>query len=278
LNLRNKTLKKLLKLDVSVLNNLEKENVLPCDIATIRRMIADKVEVTEENLRICGNRRYPFVMEFFKTRNIPVPAKLIKYLKAQRLKADNKNVCGDYCDYLGECEKLKFDLTDKQVLFPKDLLAAHERTSGLAQEEANPYLAKKMKNASKRWAFADFAAGEYAITGIKTLAALKAEAMRMKNCSYGYAQRIADGESVIFVIRRAAAPDEAFFRLEIDPKKIEVVQNRGVNNGQGEAKAYAELTAWVNGWLNTVVKPGVKRERAKAAKREQAEKREEVAE
>lgn len=63
-----------------------------------------------------------------------------------------------------------------------------------------------------------------------------------------YAKRHAGGETAIFFIRRASQPEKPFFTLELDEKRLNVRQNRGLRN----CARTPEVQAFEEKWLEWV--------------------------
>ena len=80
--------------------------------------------------------------------------KLGKYLEKQD-KAEKpvgywNSVARLYRDYIEECQTLELDLNDKQVLFPKNLKQAHERTMAQIKFEKNKADQEKFQKAVEK--------------------------------------------------------------------------------------------------------------------------------
>lgn len=56
-----------------------------------------------------------------------------------------------YRDYIEECQTLELDLNDKQVLFPKNLKQAHERTMAQIKFEKTKQIRKNSRKLLKKW-------------------------------------------------------------------------------------------------------------------------------
>lgn len=163
------------------------------------------------------------------------------------------------------------DLTDSLVRFPRDLTAAHHRQieeRRIAQEKQRAEEQKK-EMAERAEKFQERAAAlerlSYALDGllIRPCASeveLRAEGRALHHCVATYAANHASGATAILFIRRASAPDEPFFTLEFDEKRLEVLQNRGLRN----CDRTPEVEAFEKAWLKFVRAQNRKR-RKKAA-------------
>ncbi len=62
----------------------------------------------------------------------------------------------------------------------------------------------------------------------------------------GYARDHAGGKTAIFFIRRADRPQEPWFTLELDEKRLEVRQNRGLRNCDPSEEVRSFVAQWLN--------------------------------
>lgn len=152
--------------------------------------------------------------------------------KVLRYLAKNTDRTPDlYDDYLSECEQLGYDLTDKSVLFPKDLLMAHEHTMAQIKYKQNQALEteyeKKRRPILRRkykWA----AMGMMVVVP-EHVSDLIAEGEKQHNCVGGYMERVAHGLTDVVFIRKDEAPEQSYITMEIHKGRI--VQARTKNNG-----------------------------------------------
>lgn len=63
------------------------------------------------------------------------------------------------------------------------------------------------------------------------------EGEEMHNCVAGYADRHADGETIIMVLRRCSEPRTPWHTVEIDPKTLECRQCYAARNHEREPEA-----------------------------------------
>lgn len=59
---------------------------------------------------------------------------------------------------------------------------------------------------------------------------LRAEGRTLHHCVGTYAKQMAAGTTAIFFIRKRSAQQTPYFTLELDVKRLEVKQNRGLRN------------------------------------------------
>lgn len=176
--------------------------------------------------------------------------KTINYLEKQLPeggRSDTVDIARTYRDYIAECEKLELDLTQSDVLFPKDLQAAHERTMQMIVFKQNAAIQErfdKQIDKLKKWTWEN---GGLIIRPANSQGELIEEGKALHHCVGGYADRMASGQTAIFLIRKAADPDTPFYTLELQNKRV--VQCRTKNN-----KSYEDdIKEFVDKWLAKVV-------------------------
>ncbi len=161
----------------------------------------------------------------------------LRYLQRQEGKRPADRIdrepydAGTYADYLDECSKLGYDMTDKAVLFPRDYRKEHEHTMRLIKYQENKVMedsyAVRRRGAMKR-KYSYEAQGMVVIVP-ERLADLIIEGKRQHNCVGGYMERVAKGKTDVVFVRRLSAPDESYITMEITDGQI--VQARTKNNG-----------------------------------------------
>ena len=157
-----------------------------------------------------------------------------------------------YRDYLGECEQLHLDLQEKEILFPKDLRAAHQRTMAQVKFEQNKADQEKFQKAVEELEKFAWQNGNLLIRPARTQEELRDEGTALHHCVGGYIQRMAAGETAIFFVRRTEAPDKPYFTLELQKKRV--IQCRTENNSSYEREP--EIKAFVDAWIEKVVSKG----------------------
>lgn len=93
-----------------------------------------------------------------------------------------------------------------------------------------------------------FQADGLLIRPAKSQKELADEGDALHHCVGSYAARHAGGKTAIFFLRRAAAPNEPYYTLELDEAKLVVRQNRGLRN----CSRTKEVQAFEERWLEWV--------------------------
>lgn len=186
-------------------------------------------------------------------------AKILHYIEKQTEKTNNSyalhNTARTYRDYIQECEQLGLELSQKGILFPPNLQAAHERTMTQITFEKNKADQEKFQKAVDRLEKYAWENENFLIRPAREQQELAAEGKALHHCVGGYIQRMAAGETAIFFLRRKDAPEQPYFTLELRNKKI--VQCRTEHN-----KPYLDfpdVKEFVEMWRKEVVEKGGRR-------------------
>jgi len=173
-------------------------------------------------------RWFPKMKPMLKYQNLRF---CVSYVKRQynKLKGKKRNYYYSYDgasilslwkDYIEECEQLGMDLTRQEIVFPHNLLTAHEATSQQVKIVLSELEAKKIAKRSEELECFRFSYDGYMIRPPVSGDEIIAEGKFLRHCVGGYAQRHADGETNILMLRKIADPDTPFITLEIKAGKI----------------------------------------------------------
>lgn len=197
--------------------------------------------------------------------------RILKYIKNQTDKRKEKNpdkrsisqndTAQAYRDYLQECEQLHLDLHDKEILFPKDLTAAHNRTMEQVKFEKNKADQEKFQKAVEKLEKFAWGEGEFFIRPAREQMELTAEGKALHHCVGGYIRRMAEGETAIFFLRKANEPDKPFYTLELQKKRV--IQCRTEHNASYDRNT--DVKKFVDMWIEKIVKKGGKKKAKEAA-------------
>lgn len=155
--------------------------------------------------------------------------KILKYVRMQNRKNSDADF-GIYYDYIVTAEKLNFDIKSKEVLFPKDLMRAHDRVIGYYKVVGNVAKRKDFMTAIKNYANYSYEDKERYVDLITEPNLLALWSKKFDNCSYGYCDRIINGQCVIFLVRLKAFPEYPCCMFEVETDSLRVVQARDRHN------------------------------------------------
>lgn len=162
--------------------------------------------------------------------------KVIKYCNKQYTQFNNDSYFGKgsviskWRDYLNNCKKLNWDITDKSILFPKDLQKAHNHTTKLINAEKNKEVDKKIKRRlpklKKKYFFKD---NTFFIRPAESSEDLINEGGTLNHCvAVHYMKPYANKETDILMIRRIDNPTQPLVTVEV--KNGEIRQAYGKND------------------------------------------------
>ena len=228
-NYKAKNVKQFLQFEISKLNNIDveqKEDLSVYDLPNLRVMDRLGVQFTNENFIMGTSPDFENLVKHVGEGRVK---EVLKYLRAQTSVKVNNRV-GDYYDYLTQVHSLALDLDEPQVRYPKSLKSAHERLTTLLKYNDSPSLCERFNQQASRYKGYCYRQGNLSLRAVRTVRELKLWGERFSNCSGGYVDRIAKGNSMIFVIVDRNKPKEAYFMLEYKPMTGSIVQCRGYNN------------------------------------------------
>lgn len=137
----------------------------------------------------------------------------------------------DWNDYLHECQKLDYDLTDSLINCPKDLPKAHERTTNIIKYKADEIMQRQLEKRNKllkKLEYTDKKRGLQIIVP-NNMEEIIEEGKRLNHCVGGYAKRHAQGTLTILFLRNVQKPDVPYYTMEVS-NNGEIVQCRGFKN------------------------------------------------
>ena len=179
----------------------------------------------------------------------------LRYLERQ--KSDIRTLL----DYWNMARPAGLDLRDEHVQLPKSLKREHDRlveAERIARNEEEKR--RKQAEIEKRrpafekavapleaWSWED---GGICIRPVHTEQELIDEGSVLNHCVGRYGPTVAKGESCIFFIRRADAPEKPWFTLQVEIAALKEIQNHGLRN----CGPTMEVQEFVNRWIAHVRK------------------------
>lgn len=143
---------------------------------------------------------------------------------------DKGSVINKWIDYIKNCEKLEWNVKDKSILFPKELVKAHNHTTSLINAEKNKEVDKKIKKRlpklKKKYFFKD---NTFFIRPAENSEDLINEGGTLNHCvAIHYMQPYAEATTDILMIRRIDNPTVPLVTVEV--KNGEIRQAYGKND------------------------------------------------
>lgn len=133
-----------------------------------------------------------------------------------------------YADYFNFCEELGKNVDHDFVLYPRDLIGAHDELVKEVLELREREKKKRLKQCdqlmkdrhgalSEKYGFED---GGLKIVVPKSKRELEKEGEAMRNCVGTYLERMAKGECTVLFVRKTENPKEPYIDIEVKGEKI----------------------------------------------------------
>ncbi len=231
------SLVKMLKLDgrrYKVLLNFPNHNVLS--------FLQRYSRVTDKDLAYLVKENFESLDSYIELRNLKVgkPLKALDYYKKKKAEKAY-GFWYEYTHYLGLLKKLKYDMSDLSYICPKDFSKEDKRVSeeykemleaqAREEKEQKDRLIKKISEGLRKMPdIQDFLGGSDGLLVYVPESAeeLMAEGRLLHNCIGSYVDRIMEGKTLVFFVRKIEEPNEAFVAFEY--VNGEVVQCRYDHN------------------------------------------------
>lgn len=228
INWRGKTPEKVLRMSRQDLKRIQKTDVRvdPFTLYLFQQAKKDGSNFTiEEAHELAKAGNAPLIK---KLKSFTTLRKISSYIRKQ-FERKNPNgrryytagsVLVTWTDYLRDCRKLDMDTTQEVILFPTNLHKAHRETIKKVEYYADLALNAKFEKRYKKLSAYTFRRGAYIIRPAKSSQELIAEGNALIHCVGGYAEKHANGETSIFVMRKVSDPEKPFYTVEVKNNKI----------------------------------------------------------
>ncbi|WP_303229463.1 PcfJ domain-containing protein [uncultured Dialister sp.] len=175
------------------------------------------------------------------------PGRLRRYIEKQRDKMAKKGTkkengdewwrncfhgeisMNEYVDYLEELEALKYNLSDKDNLFPPDFAKAHEHAAkalvAVKRKLEEEQWDKRKEVCREKYDFRDEEKGLEVLVPSHLSDMIK-EGEAMHNCVGTYAAKVARADTDVVFVRRIEKPGESYITVEVDPRTGTIRQAR----------------------------------------------------
>ena len=153
------------------------------------------------------------------------------------------------------------DLTDKAVLFPRDLNAAHQRTIAQLKHKHSEEEKRAFQETIRNRAALEWEQDGLIIRLPHTADEMTAEGAALHHCVGGYVEDVAKGKTTILFIRDSTEPDKPFYTLEWRDGRV--IQCRTERNRTYTSDKRVE--AFVNAWVDHIEKKMKSKKKTAAA-------------
>ncbi len=153
------------------------------------------------------------------------PLKVIGYFDSHNCKSYSVY---EYRDYIVMCDKLKYNLSNKKVLFPNDLMKAHNDVLLQYDIIYNKDLEKDIVKMSNILSINKYEDDNYVIYPAPNLKSMLDEGYNQNNCLKTYCDNYSKGLTSIYFMRDKRKIDKSLVTIEVNKNKV--VQARIKNN------------------------------------------------
>lgn len=147
-----------------------------------------------------------------------------------------------YLDYIKFCKKLRYNLKDKSVLYPKNLKSKHDELQNLIKINKSKQTAKKIKARYNKIKKNIYENKKFIIYPTKSVEEMINESAQQNNCVKTYADRVAKGQCDIYFMRLVNELEKSLVTVEV--RKNKVVQQRTKNNMDTTPEQKRFLKKW----------------------------------
>ncbi|MBR3421523.1 MAG: PcfJ domain-containing protein [Ruminococcus sp.] len=223
-NWRSNDVKKMLKLNKVEMDELANTNM--DTLSTYYRL--RKLDPSMEPEERVG---YAHKMYDIDTLELIIRETGLSLRKALNYRDKQKMGLRDWKDYIDQCKKLEYDISDESISRPKDFFAAHERLSRILETMANEEKQRLFDLSNKLRGDMQFVDEELGLMIVlpQSVSDIVREGKMQNHCVGGYADRHAEGKLHILFLRKISEPTVPYYTMEVNTNGT-IVQCRGYAN------------------------------------------------
>lgn len=233
-NWRGKTIEKVLRLNKQEIREIRRKGLVfgPNELKFYQMEKKAGKKTTIEDALVLAPLQDSYYQSLLKGFKELAPLdKIIQYLLKQYRKGKKNaitSILSDWRDYQQQCKQLGMSLKEERYLFPNDLHTAHQKITLRIKLKNNPHLAKLIRERVPQLSQLRFEKGGFLARPIESLEELFQEGQALIHCVGQYAERYAQGETNIFVVRKLSDPSKPFYTMQFTGTKL--IQCRGYDN------------------------------------------------
>ena len=202
-------------------------------------------------------KRLPEVVDKIHTFHLD-PHEVCCYLEIQGQAFGSNAPCARafeyWQDYLDACEMLRENLAKHVVLFPQDLIAAHDEKMTAVRCIQNPeMLTRYSKSLAMRDVLYCFEDEHFLIRLPHFPLEITIEGENQENCVANYIDRHMRGETTICFLREKSRPQDSFITIEIQGKRL--IQCYGYLNDNENRVGYEKQEERERKWQEYMKRP-----------------------
>ncbi len=205
------------------------------------------ISVSQLNaLRICPTTNIDLI-NFISTDTF-LFEELSEYVKVDKIKTyfekeklDYHNIY-EYYDYIRCCKHLSLDMEDKNILFPKEFIKAHDKITGEMVIATDPKINERIHTLSNLLLLNKYEDDKYVIFPAVSVESLIDESSQMSNCVRNYCLDVSNNECQIYFMRYKDNLSKSLITIEVRDGKI--VQARAKFNELPSDEIIKVLRKW----------------------------------
>lgn len=205
------------------------------------------ISVSQLNaLRICPTTNIDLI-NFISTDTF-LFEELSEYVKVDKIKMyfekeklDYHNIY-EYYDYIRCCKHLSLDMEDKNILFPKEFIKAHDKITGEMVIATDPKINERIHTLSNLLLLNKYEDDKYVIFPAVSVESLIDESSQMSNCVRNYCLDVSNNECQIYFMRYKDNLSKSLITIEVRDGKI--VQARAKFNELPSDEIIKVLRKW----------------------------------
>lgn len=229
-------LKKILKVSKPLLNWAQSQDVIGEKFAVLQDAFMNNYGLSDEEIIELASRKIsPSLLKEVSKGNKLM--KTLHYLQKASGYKDLDERLRHYRDYMSMALQLEYDLNNDTVRYPKDIKTAHDKATteiNIAEMDKKisdaihkyPGISLKKKTINKEFGFRN---KQYIIMAPVSAGDIIEEGKTLHHCVGGdnYLSKHNDGKTFILFMRKAEAPEERYYTIEIDPATLQIIQYFG---------------------------------------------------
>ena len=229
-------------------NSLRKSQVKFKSLITYLRILNKDPNVLYEDFINISNRSHE--RHVTDIMNVGVPGMTVAKITDYITRVDDAQCCPAtesmqlWSDYLRMLKTLEADLSDNKLVFPNSLKREHDKASRKAMQIRDAKTIEKFKEKATQNEWLQFNGKTLSAIIPKEVTELYEEGRKLHHCVGSYVSYVANGTSIIALLRKNNAINEPYCTVEIRDKKI--VQVKGISNISGFK--LAGVTGFIKEW------------------------------
>jgi len=199
--------------------------------------------------------------------------KMINYAnkKAAEEKVLVRDILVEWGDYIETAKKLKYNLGNDILLYPKDLKKSHDDVMKAIKLKQDKATNSGVMKTAKKFSWLNYSHSGLEIKVAKDTKEIIKESEVLGHCvgRGGYIKSMAEGRTLILTIRKRESPRTPYFTVEVNPTTLDVRQYESKNR----IRKSNEIDKFLAAWRKHIVKVAVEPTKVNKVRRDEYEQR-----